>query len=288
MRGRLVALVVVSALGAAARPGRGQFCDDGNGCTIDDMCVANRRCVGSPVSGGPCSDLIQECLTNRSCENGRCGGTPVEDGTPCHLSCGACMGGVCMPDQSRAGQPCEDTFGPCTTGDRCQFGSCVGDRVRCPDLDNNRCTEEVCDPRVGECISLVPAPGRECGGCGHCNPATGICDSSNDGMSCDDQDPCTSNSICTGGACPLGTPNTPGPPLATPTFTPPPTPIVGPCVGDCDGDGAVAISDLIRGVNIALGSASLDTCHSFDADGDGMVAINELIQAVNGALGACG
>ena len=59
------------------------------------------------------------------------------------------------------------------------------------------------------------------------------------------------------------------------------------CVGDCSGDGTVAINELITGVNIALGSAALDTCPAFDADADGGVAINELIAAVGALLNGC-
>jgi hypothetical protein len=60
------------------------------------------------------------------------------------------------------------------------------------------------------------------------------------------------------------------------------------CPGDCSGDGTVAINELITGVNIALGSATLDACPPFgDCNGDGSVAINELIAAVNAALGGC-
>ena len=59
------------------------------------------------------------------------------------------------------------------------------------------------------------------------------------------------------------------------------------CVGDCNGDNMVAINELIIGVNIALGSAQVDACPSFDVNGDGMVTINELITAVNNALGDC-
>ena len=59
------------------------------------------------------------------------------------------------------------------------------------------------------------------------------------------------------------------------------------CVGDCDGDGMVAINELITGVNIALGSADVSACPSFDIDGDGEVAINELITGVNNALNGC-
>lgn len=59
------------------------------------------------------------------------------------------------------------------------------------------------------------------------------------------------------------------------------------CTGDCDGDGAVAINEAVRGVNIALGSAPLDACSQFDANGDGSVAVNELIAAVSNVLGGC-
>ncbi|MDX2169256.1 MAG: hypothetical protein SF182_19455 [Deltaproteobacteria bacterium] len=67
---------------------------------------------------------------------------------------------------------------------------------------------------------------------------------------------------------------------ASPTATAPRT------AGDCNGNGAVTVDELVRGVNIALGSAALDSCPSFDPNGDGMVAVNELVRAVANALGA--
>ncbi|MDX2168471.1 MAG: hypothetical protein SF182_15460 [Deltaproteobacteria bacterium] len=59
------------------------------------------------------------------------------------------------------------------------------------------------------------------------------------------------------------------------------------CAGDCNGDNTVAINELITGVNIALGSAPVSACPSFDGNGNGEVAINEIIAAVNNALGSC-
>jgi hypothetical protein len=59
------------------------------------------------------------------------------------------------------------------------------------------------------------------------------------------------------------------------------------CVGDCNGDGQVTVDELITGVNIALGSADLDTCPVFDSNGDGSVTVDELITAVNNALLGC-
>jgi hypothetical protein len=44
---------------------------------------------------------------------------------------------------------------------------------------------------------------------------------------------------------------------------------------------------LIKGVNIALGSAAVEACPEFDTSGDGTVTVNELIAAVNRALGGC-
>lgn len=59
------------------------------------------------------------------------------------------------------------------------------------------------------------------------------------------------------------------------------------CTGDCSGDGEVTVNEIITGVNIALGSASVDGCAAMDANGDGEVSIDEIISAINGALEGC-
>ena len=58
------------------------------------------------------------------------------------------------------------------------------------------------------------------------------------------------------------------------------------CVGDCDDDGAVAINELILGVNIDLGLQPGDTCPAF-LNSEGMVDIAQLIKGVNNALNGC-
>ncbi|MBI4517761.1 MAG: hypothetical protein HY699_18300 [Deltaproteobacteria bacterium] len=60
------------------------------------------------------------------------------------------------------------------------------------------------------------------------------------------------------------------------------------CVGDCSEDGNVTVDELVRGVNIALGTLNLDTCPSFDVSNDGQVTVDELVRAVNDALAGCG
>jgi hypothetical protein len=49
----------------------------------------------------------------------------------------------------------------------------------------------------------------------------------------------------------------------------------------------VVIADLIRCVNIALGSLPITTCPACDPSGNGRVEINELIAAVSNALNGC-
>lgn len=61
----------------------------------------------------------------------------------------------------------------------------------------------------------------------------------------------------------------------------------GACTGDCDGNGEVAINELLRGVNIALGAQALDECAVFDVTADGAVQIGELLTAVNASLAGC-
>jgi hypothetical protein len=59
------------------------------------------------------------------------------------------------------------------------------------------------------------------------------------------------------------------------------------CVGDCDGNGTVTINELVVGVNIALGSAPMQRCSSFDNNHDGMLEINELLDGVLASVQGC-
>ena len=77
------------------------------------------------------------------------------------------------------------------------------------------------------------------------------------------------------------------PATGTPTATPTATGAAGPCVGDCNGDRVVVISELITGVNIALGEQPVGNCPAFDPSGSGAVEINELILGVTNALQGC-
>lgn len=59
------------------------------------------------------------------------------------------------------------------------------------------------------------------------------------------------------------------------------------CAGDCNGDLAVTVGEVILGVAIAGGRASLSECLPMDLDGDGAILIGELIAAVGSLLDGC-
>ncbi|MEO8605609.1 MAG: hypothetical protein ABI629_23775 [bacterium] len=59
------------------------------------------------------------------------------------------------------------------------------------------------------------------------------------------------------------------------------------CPGDCNGDGAVAVNELVTGVNIALDNAPVAQCAAFDSNADARVAVSELVGAVASLLNGC-
>lgn len=59
-----------------------------------------------------------------------------------------------------------------------------------------------------------------------------------------------------------------------------------------DGDGnvyiaGVTVDEIVRGVNIALGTLSVAECLSFDTDGSGTVTVDEVVRALTNALSGC-
>ncbi len=63
--------------------------------------------------------------------------------------------------------------------------------------------------------------------------------------------------------------------------------VVSTCPGDCDFDGSLTVDELVTGINIALGSATLAHCLGFDSSGEGQVSVDEIIINIGLALGGC-
>jgi hypothetical protein len=59
------------------------------------------------------------------------------------------------------------------------------------------------------------------------------------------------------------------------------------CTGDCNDSGSVTVDELLKGINIALGTLPLSQCSSLDINGDGAVTVDEILIAVNNALNGC-
>jgi len=59
------------------------------------------------------------------------------------------------------------------------------------------------------------------------------------------------------------------------------------CAGDCDWSSQVTVDELLRGMNIALGTTPLARCEMFDDTDDGTVTVDELVHGVNNALHGC-
>lgn len=59
------------------------------------------------------------------------------------------------------------------------------------------------------------------------------------------------------------------------------------CTGDCNTSGDVTVDEILKGVNIALGTAELSVCEKFDSSGDGQVTVDEIVGAVTFALEGC-
>jgi hypothetical protein len=63
--------------------------------------------------------------------------------------------------------------------------------------------------------------------------------------------------------------------------------IVTRCTGDCDGQGTVTVDEIIKAVNIALGSRPVAECRPGDTSANGEVTVDEIVQGVNNALQGC-
>ncbi len=59
------------------------------------------------------------------------------------------------------------------------------------------------------------------------------------------------------------------------------------CPGDCDFSGGITVDELVTGINMALGDATLAWCVGFDESGEGRVSVDELVTNINFALAGC-
>lgn len=251
-----------------------------------------------------------------------CGNGTVDAGEDCDLGVNNGAEGTCCTDICEhlfEGRLCRPAASDCDLFETCtgQSGLCPEDRMKSEGSactsDDNFCTDDVCNPSAqcvhivldgascqneffcdggefcspqGECVTLEPPP---------CT-AGQTCDEEND--TCVQVAATATETPGTGTATPTATATTApsaSPPTATATNVTPgastPTPTATApsdvCPGDCNGDRIVAVSELVLGVDIALGSRPASACTAFDRNRDASVAINELVAGVSNALAEC-
>jgi hypothetical protein len=163
----------------------GPACDDGDACTMSDVCNGSGGCVGNAVkcqippsqchqptgtcSNGTCSYALKPtgtacndgnaCTTGDACNSsGTCGGTAMACSTPpsqCHQPTGTCSNGTCSYALKPSGTACNDGKA-CTTGDVCNSsGTCGGTAVAsgtfCGGGGGDLCTVYRCNG-TGSCL----------------------------------------------------------------------------------------------------------------------------------------
>ncbi len=143
-------------------------CSDGNACTLNDLCGG-----GVCVSGTPqvCNDGDACTANNCNTGTGQCQFPAIvcNDSNTCtDDTCNQQSGCVFTANNNNV---CSDG-NLCTTPDVCQGGACVGQNPVVCTPDANICTTEAC------------------------NPANGLCESTNSNNACDDGDVCTTGDAC--------------------------------------------------------------------------------------------
>ena len=192
-------------------------CDDGNACTLGDLCQggqcqpgADKPCDdGSPCTADACDPTSGACLHTAS--TGSC-----SDGDACTIG-DTCAGGVCLPGVATTcadANPCtDDTCDAkigcshanntlaCSVGDacelaQCQAGQCVTTGVKGCD-DGNPCTVGTCIAPVG-CVFVPVVDGKTCSAANGCaGAATCVAGKCGTGAKVD----CTDGNTCTDDYC---------------------------------------------------------------------------------------
>jgi hypothetical protein len=142
-------------------------CDDGDPCTAPDLCEGD-TCTSRPK----CDD--DDPCTDDSCTFGVCANqltADCDDDNPCTDD--ACTEGGC--EHANNLEPCDDGD-LCTVNDECLDGLCgAGLPLACD--DKNPCTDDSCDEDTGLCLTVPNL------------------------ADCNDNNACTSEDTCAGGAC---------------------------------------------------------------------------------------
>ena len=209
-------------------------CDDNNACTVD-TCDATKGCQFKPVADGNKCGTANACVAQSTCQAGVCAAgtkTDCSDGNACTTDfCDAAAGCSWTPNTA----PCDDG-NACTKGEvcgvipgqgpTCKPGTAVDVATACN--DQNVCTQDSCDPKAGcvyapiagacndgnVCTSGEACTAGKCAGgsntscddgkpctTDNCDPKSGACSWTGKTGTCDDNNQCTEQDVCSNGKC---------------------------------------------------------------------------------------
>src|SRR6185436_2645048 len=60
-----------------------------------------------------------------------------------------------------------------------------------------------------------------------------------------------------------------------------------PCAGDCDDSGDVTVNEVVKTVNVALGTMGMTECANVDMNADDRAGIDEVVGAVDNSIHGC-
>jgi hypothetical protein len=121
-------------------------CDDKNDCTTDSCDPGTGQCIHTALADGMACDDGKGCTVNDICQGGICYSGPFKTCKAldqCHVAgnCDPATGACTNPNVNNT-TPCNDGL-KCTSGDQCQNGVCSGTAI-CPATAN-------CDENTGLC-----------------------------------------------------------------------------------------------------------------------------------------
>ncbi len=158
--------------------GKALVCNDGNSCTADACDKKTGSCVSPAQADGLKCDDGDKCTQKDACVKGKCTGEGYTTTGMCDDK-SPCTNDGCSPQSGCFHVPKNDVFcddgDKCTELDKCSAGKCLGVKADCD--DNKPCTNDACDPATGKCVHTT---------------FTGPCDDGNK---------CTTEDLCTAGAC---------------------------------------------------------------------------------------
>src|SRR5512136_1805473 len=152
-------------------------CDDGNVCTVSDVCTGG-VCAGTSLPEHTACDDGNSCTINDACVEGFCFGMSLDPGTACASDGNPCTNDVCRSLEGKSacfhravadGTVC-DVGLPCTIGGVCSAGVCTGSgfAARGTSCEADKpCTDGICNG-AGTCLDEPVPAGEPCHG-GSCD-----------------------------------------------------------------------------------------------------------------------